>query len=144
MDRHNTRASSNVHEWSQTLYHWVPCTIFTVPVVEEVPTNTTWLFTTKVTLQWVVTYAVITVYEVLRAADFTWTRHASITWVITVHSTCHVCWARQKTDLWPVTIDSRHGDTSCSPSEKRWLVSSSGHVSKQHDFVKIKEIVTCL
>lgn len=51
MDRHNTRASSKVHEWSQTLYHWVPCTIFTVPVVEEVPTNTAWLFTTKVPFQ---------------------------------------------------------------------------------------------
>lgn len=51
MDRHNTRASSKVHEWSQTLYHCVPCTIFTVPVVEEVPTNTTWLFTTKVPFQ---------------------------------------------------------------------------------------------
>lgn len=76
--------------------------------------------------------------------SFTWTRHAGITWVITVHSPCHVCWASQKADLWPVTIDSRHSDSSCSPSEKRRLVSNSGHVSKQHDFVKIIEIVTCL
>lgn len=76
--------------------------------------------------------------------SFTWTRHAGITWVITVHSPCHVCWASQKADLWPVTIDSRHSDSSCSPSEKRRLVGSSSHVSKQHDFVKIIEIVTCL
>lgn len=75
--------------------------------------------------------------------SFTWTRHAGITWVITVHSPCHVCWTRQKANLRAVTIDSRHSDSSGSPSEKRWLVGSSSHVSKHHDFVKIKEIVTC-